>query len=466
MSLARPSVTLRLAALFAAVSTAVLLALGGTIGYLVEAHFEMLDAMELGNKMVLIQHTLAKARAPVAAEELRARLDDALFGQDGLMVAVSGEDGRSWYRTPGADFPAAVLEAGVGLEHLGHAKPQVWQGAQRHFRGIVATRLNIAALGAPVSVAIAVDTAHHRAFMADFRSTLWAAVILGVAMSSLLGWIVARRGMAPVRAIALVARGISAERLHDRLPLAQVPAELEELAAAFNDMLARLEDSFRRLSDFSSDIAHELRTPVSNLLTQTQVALSQPRSAAEYREILYSSLEEYERLARMVSDMLFLAKADNGLIVPRRDAIDLARAADELIEFYRALAEEREVSLSRSGAGEMVGDPLMIRRAISNLLSNALRHASPGGRIEIGIEAQARRTLLAVSNTGEGIDAEFLPRLFDRFYRVDPSRSRSGEGSGLGLAIVKSIVTAHAGEISVRCADGCTTFTLTFPGAG
>lgn len=458
------SLTLRLSLLFAAVSTVVMLALGGTIGYLVEEHFEMLDSMELGGKMTLVRHTLARLPAPVLAASLRWRLDDALIGHEGLMVSIVAADGTRWYATPGADFPTQLVHAHDAAADHHAAKPLVWQQQGRHLRGIVAPQVSIAGLP-PLTIAIGLDTAHHREFMDDFRKTLWASVVLGVLLSSLLGWFVARRGLRPIGTIAGVARGISAERLNDRLPLARVPVELEELAAAFNDMLARLEDSFRRLSEFSSDIAHELRTPLSNLMTQTQVAMSKSRSAEEYREILYSNLEEYERLARMVSDMLFLAKADNGLLIPERERIDVARTVDALLEFYRALAEEGDVSMSRSGEGEMIGDALMMRRAISNLLSNAIRHATPGGRIGVDVSTAAMSTRIAVENSGDSIAPQYLDRLFDRFYRVDPSRSRSSEGSGLGLAIAKSIVEAHGGSIAVTSAQAATRFVITVPAA-
>jgi len=286
--------------------------------------------------------------------------------------------------------------------------------------------------------------------MASFRKSLWIFVAFGVLLTGLLGWFDAQRGLAPVRNIAQVAKGISATRLGDRLPRESVPAELTDLAASFNDMLGRLEDSFRRLSDFSSDLAHELRTPVSNLMTQTHVALSRPRSAEEYREILYSNIEEYDRLARMIADMLFLAKADNDLIVPHRENIDLATEVDELIGFYEALADEQGVRVSRIGIGSISGDRLMIRRAISNLLSNAIRHTPRGGAVKVEVRDLGNDGVrIAVENPGQAIPPEHLRRLFDRFYRVDACRQRIGEGAGLGLAITKSIVEAHGGAISV-----------------
>ena len=242
--------------------------------------------------------------------------------------------------------------------------------------------------------------------------------------------------------------------------------ELVELAEAFNGMLSRLEDSFRRLSEFSSDLAHELRTPIASLMTQTQVALSRTRSAEEYREVLYSNSEEYERLARMIADMLFLAKADHGLIVPRSESVRsrqrCANCSSSTTRWLRTTAS----SLQLDGHGEVHGDRLMIRRAISNLLSNAISH-TPNGEVR----QRAHRTRgsgairVSVENIGDGIAPEHLPRLFDRFYRVDPSRQRSTDGAGLGLAITKSIVAAHNGTVQAFSASGLTRFEIAVPAA-
>jgi two-component system heavy metal sensor histidine kinase CusS len=227
-----------------------------------------------------------------------------------------------------------------------------------------------------------------------------------------------------------------------------VPAELAALVETMNAMLARLEESFLRLKDFSSDLAHELRTPISNLMTETQVALAQARSADEYREVLASNAEEYERLARMIGDMLFLAQADNGLLVPTRESVDLANEVRDLFDFFDALAEEKALRLSLSGDGKIMGDRLMLRRALANLLANAIRHTPAGGSVRVGIAATDSATTLEIENTGEPIPPEHLSRIFDRFYRVDPSRHRSNEGAGLGLAITRSIIEAHGGEIT------------------
>ena len=457
----RNSITVRVTLLFAVVSAAVLVALGTLIGSSVEAHLKEQDLAEINSKLELTRYAIAKARSPAEIDAIPRHLEDALIGHRGLSVAVFGPDNRRLFATPGADFPKELTGAQPSAPGKVRSEPLVWESGERDYRGVAMSVPSEAATAGPFTVAVALDISHHQEFMTAFRRTLWTIVACGIVLTGLLGWFAARRGLAPVRSIVQVAKGISASRLGERLPRESVPSELADLVTAFNDMLDRLEDSFRRLSDFSSDLAHELRTPVSNLMTQTQVALSRSRSAEAYREILYSSLEEYDRLARMIADMLFLAKADNGLIMPHRERVDLAVEVDELIGFYEALAEEQGVRVSRIGIGTVAGDRLMIRRAISNLLSNAIRFCQRGGLIKAEIRDLGNDGIrLAVENPSEALSPEHLSRLFDRFYRVDPCRQRGGEGAGLGLAITKSIVEAHGGSISVASENGSVRFTL------
>jgi two-component system heavy metal sensor histidine kinase CusS len=458
----RRSITARLALYFAVASTAVLLALGYLVGTAVERHFVELDRIELSGKLALIRHVLAKVRTPGDIAALRERMDDALTGHETLSVSVAKLDGTPLFRSAHAAFPDSLVASPPDAS----ADPPLasWSAGGHVMRGFV-SRVPTAAPELPaVVVALALDTAEHHRFMAEFYRTLWLAIAAGIVAIALLGWVAARRGLAPVREMAGVAQRVTASRLDDRIPVAALPVELLDLATAFNAMLTRLEDSFRRLSEFSSDLAHELRTPIASMMTQTQVALSRARTADEYREVLYSNAEEFDRLARMISDMLFLAKADNGLIVPRSEPVDLGSEVRELFEFYDALAEDHRVRLVLAGEATVAGERLMIRRAVSNLLANALAHTGAGGEVAVRIEpADHAQVCLAVENRGEGIPAEHLSRIFDRFYRVDPSRQRLTDGAGLGLAITKSIVTAHRGTVRALSANGLTRFEIVLP---
>lgn len=460
----RRSLTFRLTLLFAVLSTAVLTALGALVGVLVERHFVELDMELINGKIELLEHAVEKVRSPHELALLPAQLDEALVGHGGLMVKLLGPDGATVFATPGAEFPEALLKSADSARPV---PPVIWETAAHvPQRGSVALAHTGMAGAAPVVLAVATDISHHVHFMTSFRTTLWAIIVAAVLLTSFLGWLVTRRGLAPLQALRQRAAAITSQRLDHRLSLDAVPAELIDLTNTLNDMLARLEESFRRLSDFSSDLAHELRSPVSNLLTETQVMLSKARTPDEYRDVLASNAEELERLSRMISDMLFLAKADNHLIVPDRRPVDLAAEVRGVLDYYEGLAEENGIALSATGSGQVSGDRLMLRRAISNLLSNAIRHTPRSGRIVIAIampEGDVSVVKLSVSNSGSAIAPEHLPRLFDRFYRVDASRERYSEGAGLGLAITLSILRAHGGEARVRSVAGTTTFELILP---
>jgi two-component system heavy metal sensor histidine kinase CusS len=416
----------------------------------------------LSGKLELAQHALEKVHSTTELDALPQLFADSLVGHQGLEVVVLAPDGRILFSTKGAEFPQMLLKPRVNADG---AQPLAWRTSiNQPLRGISALAPTAIKGAPPAIVAVATDISHHEHFMSSFRVTLWSFVILAALVTGILGWIAARRGLAPLQAIKRKAADITAHRLDSRLPVDSVPVELLELVETLNEMLTRLENSFKQLSDFSSDIAHELRTPVSNLLTQTQVTLSKDRNSDEYRDVLASNIEEFERLSRMISDMLFLAKSDNHLIVPHREQLNLFDEVNGLFEFYEILSEDKSIVMTCSGSGRVSGDRLMLRRAISNLLSNALRYTPAGGRVAVHIDdTDDSLVKLSVKNTGTAIPAEHLPRLFDRFYRVDGSRQRFSEGVGLGLAITRSIMRAHGGDAFVRSDQTRTVFELTVP---
>jgi two-component system heavy metal sensor histidine kinase CusS len=455
------SLTLRLTLLFATVSTSVMLLLGLLIGELVERHFKELDFELLNGKLELVQHALEKIQSKQELVGLPVQLQQALVGHHGLAVVVLGGDGRTLFATKGAKFPARLLTQETRAQTMSSA---IWKDAgNRHFRGIAA-QVPTGGEGATVTVAVATDLTHHLHFMHKFQIALWSVVGMAALLSGSLGWGAARKGLAPLLDIRNRVAGITAQRLDQRLAVEAIPAELAEVAATLNAMLARLQNSFTRLSDFSSDLAHELRSPVSNLLIQTQVTLSKARTHEQYQDVLASNAEEFDRLSRIISDMLFLAKSENHLIVPNREFVDLKKEVLALFDFYEVLAEEKNIALTCDGSGGVSGDRLMLRRAVSNLLSNAVGHTPPGGTIAVHIDVAGASILtVSVANTGPAIAPEHLPRLFDRFYRADSSRQQSGEGAGLGLAIVQSIARTHGGDASVRSDNGLTSFEIRIP---
>ncbi len=453
------SLTARLTLLFAVCAASVLLGLGWVVARAVDHHFLEMDRHEIEGKLALVRNLLVKADTPQALAVLPRQLNESLVGHPGLMVSVQTADGAIRFATGGGDVPA-ILENDA---RLARGRLVSWEEGQRWLRGLRASATIGLRPTPPDTVTIAMDISHHRHFMDAFRRTLGIAMALAALVAAALGWAATRAGLRPLRRLIGLVVSLDANRLGTRLSEKRVPTEIETLVVAFNAMLARLEDSFQRLSQFSSDLAHELRTPVSNLMLQTQVALSGTRDIEHYREALYSNLEEYERMAQMIGDMLFLAQADNGLLKPSSTAVDLTAEIRALFDYFDAWSEERGVTLVLDGAAAVPGDRLMLRRALSNLLSNAIRHTPAGQRVQVQLRADAESVRIHIDNPGVQIPSERLPRLFDRFYRVDSVRSRQDEGAGLGLAIVKSIVTAHGGTVGVTSSALGTRFSIILP---
>jgi two-component system heavy metal sensor histidine kinase CusS len=299
-----------------------------------------------------------------------------------------------------------------------------------------------------------------------------ATLLIGALAAGALGVWIARRIVAGPKRLAAAANRISERPMSERLSVADTPTELVESTHAFNRMLDRLEASFRRLSEFSSDLAHDLRTPINNLLGEAQVTLAKPRSADEYRAVLESAVEDYERISRLIENMLFLARADDPHAATNRRWIDLQPVLERGRGYFEMLAEERGVMLDLRMHGpepawqQVWADETMLIRALGNLVSNALRYAPRGSAVVIETTPHdGGGCTLEVSNDGPPIAAAHLERVFERSFRVDESRAGSASGSGLGLAIVKSIMELHGGTASVISGAGRRTlFRLWFPG--
>lgn len=447
------SISLRISLIFTFFTALILLIMSIVIHQLVMQHFESQDRDLLEGKVALIENILQQI--PQNQPLLIQQLNDALVGHHGLMVQIERPIGTPLLATIAATIPDQPTRYGKLSPLVG------WQINQKDYRGIIVKHSQTKSSPSD-RIVVGVDTTDHSHFLDEFRQQLLG--IGGIATVSLmiLGWLAARRGLRPAKSMALVAEGISGQHLTGRLEVHQAPTELKPLATAFNSMLDRLEDAVGRLSDFSSDLAHELRTPINALMTQTQVCLSKPRDIPTYQDVLFSNLEEYERLARMIADMLFLAKADHGLSLQDLQKVDLRQEVIALFEFYDALAADKGMKLKVSGSASISGDQLMLRRALSNLLSNAIRYGKGQSNISILLVEQKESTFITIQNEAATLSSEQVSRLFDRFYRTDASRQRTDEGSGLGLAITKSIVQAHGGEIHAFSDNDTVTFKIEF----
>lgn len=464
MKLASLSLIARLTISISIVVVIVLLSFGWLIERSIQQHFIKQDSNEINTAYQAIQHALLTL-PDKQTDTVRHVLGNAVLGHD-IQYAILDTHNKIVYSTFNQDIQDFVKSA-KPVNKLSSESLQTWQHQTEVYRG-VALPLQANDLQSLdfLKIVLGKEINFHLHFLAEFHHYLRLLTLAACLIALLFILIVVYQGHAPLRKMSQEIKSISSNQLHVRLNIESLPKELVNLATSFNDLLSRLEDVFKRLSSFSGDIAHELRTPITNLKTQTEVALSQARSLEEYREVLYSNLEEYERMAKMVADMLFLAQADNHLLKPELTRVNLLIEIENLFDYFSAWAEEQDIKLIVKGEPVSInGDRLMLRRALSNLLSNAIRHTPAHESITVNINhnTQERKCTIRISNPGETIPAEHLPYLFDRFYRTDSSRQRSSEGAGLGLAITQSIIQAHGGQIQVYSNQRLTSFEIFFP---
>jgi len=307
------------------------------------------------------------------------------------------------------------------------------------------------------TIQVAIDISHEEELLARYRLWFWGILLGTVAVWPLVGYQIARRGIRPVEEVAATARRISSTNLRERIRPEGYPLELASLAGTFNNMLDRLEESFARISQFSADIAHDLRTPVNNIRGEAEVALARARSIDEYREVLESCLEESVRLSDLIANLLFLARAESPLTHLNRERVDIGELLKGVREYYEASAAEGGISLTAAcgGAPLMADlDRTLMQRAVGNLVSNAVAHTPAGGSVTLSAGADDSAIRIEVRDTGTGIPPEALPKVFDRFFRVDTSRSQASGGTGLGLAIVQGIVILHGGKVEIASKPG------------
>jgi len=459
----RLSLAWRLTALYAISSWAIMGIFVAILYSAVQVAFEREADEFLVDKLHAVTDSFAGKNVQIAEIQRDLRLDSTTRRYVRGYIRVQKEDGTILGETPGMDrlvppelFPkpgdAENPPPGISIDNT--------EGNQ--FRVLAVRAGN-------VLVQVACDREHEHDILETFR---WYMVILGtlaIIATAAMSYSVAQGGIRPVREITRTARQIRTSTLHERLEQRSLPRELHELAGTFNDMLDRLEDSFLRLSRFSADIAHELRTPVNNLRVEAEVAISRPRSTQEYKEVLGSVLEECDRLSRIIDQLLFIARAENLNQRPELHDLDVANELGKIAEFYEAVALEAGVTLKVEAPDllRVRANRELFRGAVGNLVSNAIAYTPKGGAVTLAAESRDSEFCIAVADTGAGIPVDAIPKIFDRFYRVDPARAKTLGGTGLGLAIVKSIVQLHRGRIDVQSALGRgTRIALYFPNSG
>ncbi|MEH6490988.1 heavy metal sensor histidine kinase [Halopseudomonas sp.] len=447
------SLSLRLGLTFALVSSALLGSVGLYLYQSLQREIAWRDDQALLGRLERVQLLLENSPdlgAPTDRPELYANM----LGNTQHFLWVHDSAGRTLVSINPANLDLPRLPA--------TAKPTFYQDPAERYR--LATQ-QISVNQRSLTLTAGHLLSEQQMMLAAYRSNLITVLGAGSLLIFCLGFWISQRGLRPLRRLAQQAAAIDSEHLHLRLDATLGYSELDTLVGSFNQTLQRLEDGFEQLSRFSGDLAHEMRTPLNNLVGQTQQSLSQSRSADQYEALLESNLEEFERLTRMIDSLLFLARC----VHPRQQLAlqptDLHSAVARLCEYFEGMAEEQQLTLCNQCAGQLTVEPELLTRALANLIANALRHADPDSVITLASREDATHIHLSVHNQGKGIAAEHLPLLFERFYRADPSRSQPGDSGGLGLSIVEAIMHLHGGGASVANTASGVTFELHFPKA-
>lgn len=415
----------------------------------------------LHDKVEEARHLIAGLADDAALRENAAQLEGLITGRPELHLLIARENSAQ----------PAVAFSRESSESLRRLKGDVWASdafLEWRFAQTGAPMLSLAATGRlrnedAYEIVVTVDRSADAKLLRELLVTALSGAPIALLAVSASALAIVSVGLRPLRQFQKAAAGVTASSLSTRIDPRGMPQELLQPCLAFNAMLDRLDDGVKRLSDFSSDLAHEMRTPLATLLGRTQVALSQPRGVDELRHALEENVEEAQRLSRLVADMQFLAQADHALAALDKVDLDLAEEARTVADYLEILANEREVSIAVDGHARTVADRHQVRRAITNLMSNAVRHCAFGTQVRVRAAEEDGQAVVEVINVGEPIPAQHLPRLFDRFYRVDSARRRDAGGTGLGLAIVKAIMTLHGGTVTVNSSPGQPTrFTLRF----
>lgn len=451
--MSRHSIALRLALMFSAVALAGFALIGFAVHELLARNLARHQQELVDDRIEDLDYMLVHGRSTDLADRVRDKIA-ALTGDGRTRYWLWSEDPAWQYGSDAARMAEATRKAqGPLLLPVGADQRQFAVGG----RDVAAT-----AVHPPLRLVAGVDIAPINQILRSFEIRLLPVMLCGALLVAALSYRVARVGLRPVAQLSADARRIGPDTRQQRLRMVPLPRELDEFVSSFNSALDRLDAAYTQLESFNADVAHELRTPLANLIGQTQVALGREREAADLREVLQSNLEDLERLRAIVSDMLFLARAERGERAARCVQVSLARELGKTVEFFDMLLDDAGVQVEVEGDAQALVETSLFHRAVTNLLQNAIQHAPRGARIHARIAYSGEEAEVSVSNPSDPIPAEQLPRLFDRFYRADASRPNSDANHGLGLAIVKAIAAMHGGRVFARSEGGMVTvgFTL------
>lgn len=464
--LSRSTLSTRLTSWYTLASLSLLLAATGLLYWALAAELDRGSDLFLADKLNVVRTILRDRPNDWSALREEIELESAARRYAQFYIRLLDEQGETVLTTPGMDeqLPQSGFSAAVQGEPA-RGMPVVAPNG-RPFRVLTASAAVGRNTGKTWHMEIAVDRTQEQMLLTRYRRWLWSILAVALALCPFVGYRIARHGIRPVERIAETARRISSTTLAERIEPTGYPIELVALAGTFNAMLDRLQDSFARLSQFSADIAHELRTPVNNIRGEAEVALARARSVDDYREVLSSCLEESVRLSDLIGNLLFLARSESPETHLNEERVDIHSVLRTVEEYFEPTVAEMGISLAVECNRDLTGylDRTLFQQALGNLVSNALAHTPADGRVTLRGEKEVDGIRIEVQDTGVGIPPESLSRVFDRLYRVDRARSSRSGGTGLGLAIVKGIVKLHGGTAHIVSSPGVgTTVTLRFP---
>ncbi|MCX6635828.1 MAG: ATP-binding protein [Acidobacteria bacterium] len=444
----RRSVRFRLTAWYAAVLAVTFAAVGAGVWLAMRESIHDTVDKDLRSRLHALRDYLEKQAADGDAGPLAKELEEqAALAPAGTRFRIAGADGRWIYQSPGArEWDTRPPEASR-LRASGKAQTVVAGGEP------------LRVLSAPVPmgvVQIGIPIDEYYEMLDDFTWTALLASPLLLLLASAGGYWMSRRALEPVDRITRTAGEIGAQNLSARLPLRGAGDELDRLSATLNAMFARLEAAFQRISRFTADASHELRTPVAIIRTTAELARSKPRSENEYAAALDRILSESERTSRLIEDLMLLARADAGADGMVLEPMNLAGSVREACAEVRVLADAGQVRLAPGPLSDcsVPGDDHALRRLFLILLDNAIKYTQAGGEVRVSIRTENRMAVVEVRDTGAGISPEDLPHIFERFYRAAEDRSRATGGAGLGLSIAHWIAARHGGEILAESVPG------------
>ncbi len=392
--------------------------------------FQVKQASEFERQSELIRHLILESRGDAGPEGLRHRLDDFFLTHAEISLVLRRGDETIYAATP--------ARASARWR---------WKPTEEH---------RAQPGDAPMQLQLGIDVREDSRILARLAWTLVGAVVLGSLLIALTGAWLVRRGLKPLKKLIEQTAATGPAYPGRRIDPSPYASEITPWVAQFNAVLDRAEQAYQQLESFNADVAHELRTPLANLIGMVEVELARPRSIEEMRDALLSALEEARRVSAIVIDMLFLSQADRGAVARRSAPVSLADQVRTVLDFHEARLEDVGLKVRVSGNAHLGVDAALVRRALSNLLGNASRYAAPGSTIAVTIDTRPDGVWVRVANRGEPVAADVLPHLFKRFYRAERSRTDSSEHHGLGLAIVAAIARMHGGQTHAACRSGVT----------